>query len=391
MLHSKVIAVEAPKDVEQNKVYLTNASEPVEAVLIKRQQIERLRLPEILLHDYVVLRSGPIVHRVASQWLQKNLDTGEVNEQTIRIETYYRYSHKGWHWDKKNSITLRDRNANEIQALAAFLGAVCADQIPSFGGKYLVVPLNDTVDFASLRTVLNEVPLPGRASLLSQIIALANEDPNIVKALSAYVSLDPESAKLAGAAIILARYSAAVEHLQHLIDTNARESEFQKHLTEHPWMFGSEYSQLIPRRAMTRDQKQDFVQRRTTDGFLEITEIKTPLRGAPLFLPDDSHNSFYPRSELSAVLGQVINYISEIEADKHRILAVDGEHVAKVRAKIIIGCTEGNPDQVTALRQFNGHLHGIEIITFDQLLRIAKRVISYMETVIDYQDETAIA
>lgn len=40
---------------------------------------------------------------------------------------------------------------------------------------------------------------------------------------------------------------------------------------------------------------------------------------------------------------------------------------------------DGDGPQVRALRRLNGHLHGIEVITFDGLLRIARWVLSYLE------------
>lgn len=54
----------------------------------------------------------------------------------------------------------------------------------------------------------------------------------------------------------------------------------------------SEYSELVDRRTLTCDEQQDFVVRRTVDGYLEIIEIKTPLKGRALFRYDRSHNTY---------------------------------------------------------------------------------------------------
>jgi len=97
------------------------------------------------------------------------------------------------------------------------------------------------------------------------------------------------------------------------------------------------------------DELQDFMLRRTTDGYLELIEIKTPLAGKPLFLEDDSHASLYPRSELSVVLGQVTHYLEKLDAARHVIKSEDEEDVNKICAKIIIG-RDGNKDQKNALR-----------------------------------------
>ncbi len=146
-------------------------------------------------------------------------------------------------------------------------------------------------------------------------------------------------------------------------------------------MFGSEYSELLDRRRWTRDEQQDFMLRRTADGYLEMIEIKTPLNGASLFLEDRSHATYYHRQELAMVLGQVTHYLEQLDANQFTIQSKDRESVSKIRAKVIIG-RDGDDGQGEALRRLNGHLHRIEILTFDQLLRIAKQVVRYLEQII---------
>ncbi len=45
----------------------------------------------------------------------------------------------------------------------------------------------------------------------------------------------------------------------------------------------------------------------------------------------------------------------------------------KIRARAIVG-RDGSEEHQAALRNFNAHLHRIEILTYDQLLKIAERV-----------------
>jgi len=142
-------------------------------------------------------------------------------------------------------------------------------------------------------------------------------------------------------------------------------------------MFGSEYSQLLDRRVWTRDDKLDFMLRRTVDDFLEIIEIKTPFR-EPLLLYDKPHNSCYPSAKLSLVIGQVMRYIEELGRNRNAIISKDHCDSLKIRARVIIG-RDGNEQHKAALRNLNAHLHRIEILTFNQLLRIAERVISVFE------------
>jgi hypothetical protein len=242
----------------------------------------------------------------------------------------------------------------------------------------------------SLRELLDEVSTEGRLALLSQVLSLAHEDPALLKTLAEGNLLGPEASKEAAAALNVAGYTNALSELETLIELDAREGKFQKLLAENPWMFGSEYSELLDRRNFTRDQTQDFVLRRTADGYLEVIEIKTPLRNQPLFIRDGSHNTYYPRSELSIVLGQVLNYLALLDANEYTIRALDSEKVTKIRAKIIIGCTDDDADQIAALRRFNGHLHRVEIITFDQLARIARQVVTYLERILEQPDDATL-
>jgi hypothetical protein len=139
-------------------------------------------------------------------------------------------------------------------------------------------------------------------------------------------------------------------------------------------MFGSEYSELLPRRNWTRDEKLDYMLRRTVDNYLEIVEIKTAF-AEPLFVFDKSHDCYCPSAKLSQLVGQVMHYIEEVERNRDSILAHDNEDTLKIRALAIAG-RDGGSEQQAALRNFNAHLHGIEVITFDQLVRIANRVLS---------------
>jgi predicted Mrr-cat superfamily restriction endonuclease len=109
------------------------------------------------------------------------------------------------------------------------------------------------------------------------------------------------------------------------------------------------------------------------------------MNGDNLFIYDTSHQSYYAGSKLSAVIGQVQKYIEELDAERYTIMSKDGEDTNKIRAKIIVGRDNDNTQQ-QALRRFNGHLHRIEVLTFDQLSRIAGRVVGYLEGLVPSPD-----
>lgn len=70
-----------------------------------------------------------------------------------------------------------------------------------------------------------------------------------------------------------------------------------------------------------------------------------------------------------------MRYIEEVERHRDHIIAQDEADTLKIRARAIVG-RDGTTEQQATLRNFNAHLHRIEVITFDQLLRIAERVLS---------------
>lgn len=113
--------------------------------------------------------------------------------------------------------------------------------------------------------------------------------------------------------------------------------------------------------------------RRTVDNYLEIVEIKTAFQDR-LFIHDEARDCFYPSAKLSPVIGQVTRYIEEVERNRDAILAKDKVDTLKIRARAIVG--RDNPQEQAALRNLNAHLYRIEIITFDQLVRIAERVLA---------------
>ena len=142
-------------------------------------------------------------------------------------------------------------------------------------------------------------------------------------------------------------------------------------------LFGSEYSELINKRSWTRDDRLDFMLRRTVDGYLEIIEIKTPIED-PLFRYDSSHDNYYSSAVLSKTIGQVMRYIEEIERDRNSILARDGYDPLKIRARIILG-RDGDEPLKKALHNLNAHLIQIEVVTFDQLVKIGEQVLNVFE------------
>ncbi len=279
--------------------------------------------------------------------------------------------------DDEHSITLEE---GEIESLVGFVQHARHMQLPSKPGKYTIEVNNeDGISSEDALRKLRSLTGDDRADALALLLRQASDQPRIFSEVISRVADDPDFLAKSAAALNLAVYRKAVEELETLIESEfSQERHFQGILTRNPWMFGSEYSRLQKTRHLTRDEQQDYLFSRTTDGYLEVVEIKTPLNGESLFGYDRSHDTYYQKGDLSKVIAQVQNYLEELDTGRDSILRRDGFDANKVRAKIVIA-RDGDEHQRNALRRTNGHLHRIEIITFDGLLRIAKRVLTYLE------------
>ena len=122
----------------------------------------------------------------------------------------------------------------------------------------------------------------------------------------------------------------------------------------------------------------------TIDGFIDILEIKLPT--ADVVIEDSSHPGSYRwSSKASEAIGQVVNYLHEIELHQLEIAQyIEREYVdqlgkifsIKPRAYILIGKKDGwTPSKIEALRKLNYSLHGIEVLAYTDIYLRGKQII----------------
>jgi len=336
------------------------------------------RNPGLSQVNSIVLHEGPRARREVVHLPIHSSNTGEFKQHKITFRTLHNKTGQ-WETDPRKSFTLESEE--EIRNAICFINAACDGSIPNVSGKSVLLTAPRGMDTTHIVEVVKSLSHEGKAGMLLELLHQAAQTPDLLKNLMAQAEANPAAFSEAAATLNLARFRQSYNELRKLIESSSREADCQRLLTQHPWMFGSEYSEIIDNRVLARGSQQDFVLRRTTDGFIEIVEIKTPLNGQSLFRCDESHKSHYAGSALSMVVGQVQNYIELIDAANYDIKYRDNLESSKIRAKIIIG-RDGDEQQQKAIRRFNGHLHRIEIITFDQLSRVAAQVLNYLEALI---------
>ena len=361
---------------------------PLDAVLVKIR--ETYSNPSIRNIRQVALRDGPRTFRVATLLDVIDVNMGEFHHYSLKIDHIDKRK-AGWFAKPERSIRRDGDSPDEIQTLYRFLHALYQDQLAGGTGNLHVIRGEDYVKLEKLLQSLPNLAATDKLHVVKMILSQLEESSSgVSEFVAAFQESNRETLKHIAVASRMVEYKAAYEQLNVLVsDPSVSEKELQDHLKKNPWMFGSEYSELLSRRTWTRDENLDYMLRRTVDGYLEIIEIKTPFKEA-LFIHDGSHDSYYPSAKLSPVLGQVIHYIEEVERNRDSILVHDHCDPLKIRARTILG-RDGPPPQQAALRNLNAHLHRIEVLTFDQLLRIAARVIAVFEAEDAQNDRVAEA
>lgn len=340
---------------------------------------ESYRNPNVGKIHQVVLKDGPRVVRTATLLEIINPNTGGFHHYSLKIDSIDR-TKSGWFYRPERSIRLEGESPDEIEHLYRFLSALMEGSLSDRTGELHIIGSDEYAKLENLLDVMPSLASSDKIELLKVILPNISGEASYIKDfIAAFRDSEPETVRNIAIASRIVEYRKAYDGLSDLVKggENSSEHVLQKHLEENPWMFGSEYSKLLDRRTWTRDDSLDFMLRRTVDNFLEIVEIKTPF-SEPLLLHDKSHDSYYPSAKVSTVLGQVMRYIEEVERDRDSILSKDRYDTLKIRARVIIG-RDGTESQQMALRNLNAHLHRIEVITFDQLLHIAERVLSVFE------------
>jgi hypothetical protein len=359
---------------------MTSGTLPPENTIddVKVRIQESYKNPNVRRVTQTVLKEGPRAFKIASLMEIINPTTDEFHHYSLKID-HIDKTKAGWFYKPGRSVRLEGNESDEIKKLLKFLAAAYHDEFNDASGEMHLISSDDYAKLENLVEAIPKIADTDKIHLVGTLISQLDEDSSsIASFVNAFAESGIETIKHIATASRLIEYSKSLQDLRELVgDSNTPEREFQKHLEVNPWMFGSEYSELLPRKTWPRGDRLDYMLRKTVDDYLEIVEIKTAFDDA-LFLKDTSHDSYYPSSKLSPVIGQVTRYIEEVERNRDSILVTDDVGTLKIRARVIVG-RDGSAEHQAALRNFNAHLYRIEIITYDQLIRIAERVLGVFD------------
>lgn len=315
-----------------------------------------------------VVKAGPRNYKLASVLEFRDTETGEVSKRTLTLNTFSFKVSGGIDFSGEKRIGHWSCDDNEIRRLRAFLEAV--DDVEATG-RHTVVRSDHALLFQDFISRLGDADL-STPQLMDLIVGLSEHSQDLRQLPELG---ETNKLRMVAAAIRVAHRSNALAKLQALIEDGAIEAEFQRLLDQNWWMLGNHYVERIDRRKWTNEETLDIMLR-SADSYFDIIELKRS--NAPIFKRD--HDKWVMTAEVSDAVNQAAHYISEIERERAVLFQRYKVDLYKLKAKVLIGCVaedEGDVEEKRAsLRMLNSHLHRIEVITYDELVRIAENVVN---------------
>ncbi|MFK4035345.1 Shedu anti-phage system protein SduA domain-containing protein [Nonomuraea wenchangensis] len=188
---------------------------------------------------------------------------------------------------------------------------------------------------------------------------------------------------------IMELQAAVIELEQNLQSEVCDEDVYQDWCEANSWAFGNVYVMRDDVRELGPGDIVDILMECTVNGLRDVFELKRANHNPLLW--DKSHRSWYWSSEASKAIGQCHRYLDVLHESSTRTLLRDHPEIVAYhpRATIVMGRSEswGN-EELRGLHGLNARLHGIQIITYDQLLRQAKQVLALTEQEIPNSNES---
>lgn len=169
---------------------------------------------------------------------------------------------------------------------------------------------------------------------------------------------------------------AALEELdRHLSSGDTQESIYQRWCERHSWVFGNAYVARDDIRQIALGDSIDILLKSSLNGLRDIFELKRPDQEAIKW--DTTHRSWYWSRETSQAIGQCHRYLDALhEAAQHGLRDHRNVIAYHPRAFIVIGrSADWQDDQYRALHGLNARLHGITVMTYDQLAAQARAML----------------
>jgi len=175
----------------------------------------------------------------------------------------------------------------------------------------------------------------------------------------------------------------AVQKFETMLGQNLVEQKWQEWFKRNDWILGSEFVRILDEREIDTANITDYLMQ-AYDGFLDIVEIKRPGNSLHFWADGQDHGNYIPSSDLTKAVTQAIKYVYEVEREANSIKfleRVGNVKTIKPRCILIFGrSNDWNNEQKEAYRILNSSYHSLMIMTYDHVLKRAKRILGIDES-----------
>lgn len=286
---------------------------------------------------------------------------------------------------KNKVVTINYDNFNKVSRrkfFALYRETGLASAV-AFSNQYLgqaVPPPSEVITKKETEKVISALPIVAKKISNERTGELVEKVAQIIReAKIDKRRLKPSTLKELQAATNQAYYRQKIQELEKRIDKKYPEIKgeysWQSWIYANTWLFGPNYLEAIEKKKVGFDQIPDFLFP-TIDGFLDILEIKTPDKD--ILNEDKDHpGAFYWSNDVSKVIGQVVNYLYQIELHQLELEKKLKMSTIKPRAIILVGkSSDWTDNQKEAFRKLNFALHGLEVITYNYLLERGRQLVA---------------
>jgi len=205
------------------------------------------------------------------------------------------------------------------------------------------------------------------------LYSIANSNPDLLKDFS-YKKIKDDKQKIVSELVRRLRIGGFSE-------TTGSDS-WQRWIYENNWLFGVNHKNPIEKTKINIIGVMPAFLFPTLDGFVDILEIKLP--DDEVIVADPSHaGSWRWTPGANTAIGQVVNYLGEIDRLRYEIekniKTAYGYDICllKPRAYILIGnSVTWSSAKKEGLRKMNNALHGIEVLTYRDLVNRGSQVVA---------------
>ena len=272
----------------------------------------------------------------------------------------YKKSTKPFTNDEPENLNPKSELTLDNEEFAELIKFIQDNYEPFKQGVKAFIPLDNPYDKENAKQIKALFSIPDKHNLLNFVL--------LNKIIPEELSIALEHAKKL----------SAIKQFEKMLETGRLEYDWQKWFVSNSWVLGSEFVRILDERHIDVQNISDFLME-AYDGFLDIVEIKKPEGKLEFWSKTIDHGNYVPSSDLTKAITQASKYIYEVEREANSVKfleRVGNIKTVKPRCILIFGRSNNwNDKQIEAYRIINSGYHNLTIMTYDHVLKRAKRII----------------